>query len=183
MKWIKEEFGEENELTTEMINILSESTDKKPEIETAKGLTEKEKKIDEKLIEIVMTIEWQQDMSDLRGITEETEEETEFMTETATSLSKSTEMTMEMMTTKSLNKKDEKINEKTMETAMFIAWKQNLTLGEEILLTYSHESTKMAATADANVEDVFYPMNEESKMRVNNQSPQCLHHVPHVEKT
>jgi len=58
------------------MTILSESADKKPEIETEKGLTEKQKKIDEKLIEIVMVIEQQQDMSDLRGIAEKIKEET-----------------------------------------------------------------------------------------------------------
>ena len=101
-KGIEEEFEEENELTTKTITILSESTDKKPEIETAKGLTEKEKKIDEKSIEIAMVIEQQQDMSNLRGIAEEIKKETEFTTKTATSLSKSTEgdMTMEITTTK-----------------------------------------------------------------------------------
>ncbi len=164
-KGIKEEFKEENELTIKMITILSKSTDKKPEIETEKGLTEKQKKINEKLIERVMVIEQQQDMSDLRGIAEEIKEETEFTTKTATSSSKSTEMTMEITTTKSSNEKEKKINEKTMEIAMVIAQQQNLIFGEEILSNYGQESTEMVATVDANVEHVFYLMNE-SKMRV-----------------
>jgi len=120
-KRIEEEFEDENELTTETITILSESADKKPEIETARGLTEEQKKIDEKSIAIAMIIEQQQGMSDLRDIAGEIEEETEFTTETATSLSESTETTMEITTTKSLNEKEKKINEKTMETAMVIA--------------------------------------------------------------
>ena len=165
-KRIEEEFEDENELTTETITILSESADKKPEIETARGLTEKQKKIDEKSIAIATIIEQRQDMNDLRGIAGETKEETEFTTETATSLSESTEMTMEIMTTKSLNEKEKKIDEKTMETAMVIAQQQNLIFGEEILLNCGRESTEMVATVDANVEDVFHPMNEESKTRV-----------------
>jgi len=39
-----------------MTTILSKPTDKKPEIETAKSLNEKEKKINEKLIERAMII-------------------------------------------------------------------------------------------------------------------------------
>jgi len=61
-KGIEEEFEEENELTTETITILSESTDRKPEIETAKSLTEKQKKIDEKSMERAMVIAQQQSL-------------------------------------------------------------------------------------------------------------------------
>jgi len=53
---IEEEFKEENELTTKMTTILSKSTDRKLEIETAKGLTEKQMKINEKSMEIAMVI-------------------------------------------------------------------------------------------------------------------------------
>jgi len=61
-KGIKEEFDEENELTTETMTILSKSTDKKTEIETAKSLTEKQKKINKKLMEIAMVIVQQQSL-------------------------------------------------------------------------------------------------------------------------
>ncbi len=166
MKGNDEEIKEEDEQTTETMTNLNKSADKKPEIKTVQALTEKQKKINEKLIERAMVIAQRQDMNDLRGVAGEIKEETEFTTETETSLSESTEMTMEITTTKSLNEKEKKVNEKTMETAMVIAQQKNMIFGKGILSNYGQESTKMVATVDANVEDVFYSMNEESKTRV-----------------